>query len=700
MAQKAKLDSYASEAAPARSDSGAPSGWANATPSGPFATEKQKPGTPGLDTFAKLLLHHARLRPDRPAIREKDLGIWQTWTWRQALEHVRALAGGLAALGLERGDKLAVIGDNRPHLYWSMVAAQSLGAVAVPVYQDATAAEMEFVLDHAEVRFAVAEDQEQVDKLCAVKPRLPKLERVFYSDPRGLRSYREPWLHSLSQLEQDGRSHDAAHPQSFLSEVAAGRGSDPAGFFYTSGTTGQPKGVVLSFDNLILTAQAAVEFDRLTERDEALAYLPMAWVGDNSFSVAQAYCAGFCVCCPESGATVMQDLREIGPTYFFAPPRIWENILTNVMVRMEDAGAVKRLMFRHFVAHARRVGTRILEGAPVGWLDRLRYGLGATVVYGPLKNALGLSRIRVAYTAGEAIGPDTFLFYRGLGINIKQLYGSTEGAVFVAMQPDGEVYPDTVGKPVGTVELAVTEAGEVTFRSPGVFLEYHRNPQATQETKTPEGWIRTGDAGYLDARGHLKIVDRAKDVGRLKDGTLFAPKYLENKLKFFPYIKEAVAFGHGRDHAAVFVNIDIGAVGNWAERRGLAYTSYTELAGKAEVYDLLRAKVEEVNRDLARDPVLAGSQIARFLILPKELDADDGELTRTRKVRRRLIGEKYAALVEALYSGCAECESVLQVRFEDGRTGSVRARVRVAEAATFPAAKGSGAPLTAPRKAG
>ncbi|HEY6335520.1 MAG TPA: AMP-binding protein [Alphaproteobacteria bacterium] len=652
-----------------------------------------EPGSPGLDTFPKLLLRNAKLRPERPAMREKDLGIWQTWTWRQALDEVRAIACGLAARGLKRGEKVAVIGDNRPLLYWSMIATQCLGGVPVPIYQDSNAAEMEFVLQHAEVRFAIVEDQEQVDKLLEIKARCKTLTQIFYGDPRGLRNYVEESLYSLAFLQDEGRKFDAAHPDFFLATIAEGSGGDPASFYYTSGTTGQPKGVILSFDNVILTSMAAIRFEGLNERDEALAYLPMAWIGDNVFSVAQAYCAGFCVACPESGATVLQDLREIGPTYFFAPPRIWENILTNVMIRMEDAGRIKRWLFKTFMAHARRVGTRILDGEDVSLGDRALYALGGLLIYGPLKNTLGMSRVRLAYTAGEAIGPDIFVFYRSLGINVKQLYGSTESSVFVTIQPNGEIYPDTVGKPIGDVELRIAENGEVIFRSAGVFREYYKNPQATAEAKTADGWMHTGDAGYIDARGHLKIIDRAKDVGRLNDGTMFAPKYLENKLKFYPFIKEAVVFGDGRDYAVVLINFDMSAVANWAERNGVPYTSYGELAGKPEVYGLIRGNIEGVNRDLADDPMLASSQIKRFLILKKELDADDGELTRTRKVRRRFIGEKYGALVEALYSGKATCEIELQVKFEDGRTGTVRPVISIADAAVFAPRAGAAAPL-------
>src|SRR6266540_1970385 len=600
-----------------------------------------------LDTFPRLLLHNAGVRGARPAIREKDLGIWQSWTWAEVAREVRALACGLAAGGFRRGDRLAIVGDNRPRLYWAMAAAQCLGGVPIPLYQDAVAEEMVYPLNQAQVRLAVVKDIERHLEL--------------------------------------GRAYDVGHPGFFEAEVAKGRGSDVAIILYTSGTTGNPKGVMLTHDNMIITGRNGIEREGLSEEDELLAYLPMAWVGDNLFSYTQSYVAGFCVSCPESSDTVLTDMREIGPTYNFAPPRIYENMLTQVMIRMEDAGRFKRGMFRYFMEVARRAGTRILDGKPVALPDRLRYALGRLLVYGPIKNVLGLTRIRLAYTAGEAIGPDIFDFYRSLGINIKQLYGSTEGSVFVCVQPDGEVKPDTVGTPVEDVEVRIADNGEVLFRGPGVFQSYYKNPEATVQAKTPEGWVHTGDAGFFDEDGHLKIIDRAKDVGRLKDGTLFAPKYLENKLKFFPYVKEAVAFGDGRNFAAAFINIDLQAVGNWAERRGLPYGGYTDLAGKDAVYDLVRDCVEKVNRDLAADRKLAGSQIRRFLILHKELDPDDGELTRTRKVRRGFIAERYAELIEALYSEKESLTIDAQVRFEDGRVGQIRADVKIHEAGTFPA---------------
>jgi len=634
------------------------------------------------DTFPKLLLEHARVRPDRPANREKDYGIWQSWSWAQVAAEVEALACGLSAMGFARGDKLAIIGDNRPRLYWAIAATQALGGVPVPIYQDSIAEEMAFVLDHAEVRFAIAEDQEQVDKLVAIKERCPLLEVVIFSDSRGMRHYGQPYLHDYAAVQESGRELARGEPGFFRDEIAKGRDSDTAIILYTSGTTGRPKGVVLSFDNIISTAKNAIEFEGLTDREELLAYLPMAWIGEHIFSYAEAYCAGFCASCPESQATIMVDLRELGPTFFFAPPRIFENILTQVTIRMEDAGWVKRKLFRYFLDVAKRAGPPILDRRPVTLVDQALYRLGNVLVYGPLKNTLGLSRVRVAYTAGEAIGPDLFTFYRSLGVNLKQLYGMTESSVFLCIQKDGSVGPDTVGAPIKDVEIRIAEDGEVLFRSPGAFQTYYKNPEATAETKRPDGWIHTGDSGFFNSDGQLKILDRARDVGRLESGDLFAPKFIENKLKFFPYIKEAVAFGDDRPFVTAFVNIDLDAVGDWAERRNLAYASYQELAADDAVCDLVQGCIEQVNRDLASEPTVSGSQIRRFLILHKELDADDGELTRTRKVRRRTIATRYQPLVEALYSNRPTGYIETEITFEDGRKGRMQAELTIRDVGT------------------
>jgi long-chain acyl-CoA synthetase len=638
-------------------------------------------------TFPRLLLEHASRRPAAPALREKDFGIWQTLSWGELAALVRALACGLAEAGLRRGEHLVVIGENRPRLYAAMLAAQSLGAVPVPLYQDAAATEYVFPIRNAEVAFAIVEDQEQVDKMIEVRAAHPALARVWYDDPRGLRHYDEPGLASLDALVAAGRAWDAQHPGFYEAEVEKAKDSDVAALFFTSGTTGNPKGVVHTHATLIDRAAAGARFDKLTADDEVLAYLPPAWVGQNIFSYAQWLVCGYVVNCPESASTVTIDLKEIGPTYYFAPPRVFEGLLTSVMIRMEDAGRFKRWLFDRAMALARRVGPALMDGKPVGALDRLRYALGKVLVYAPLRNTLGFSRVRVAYTAGEAIGPDLFTFYRSLGINLKQLYGSTETAVFVCLQPDNEARADTVGVPIEGVEIKVAESGEILIRSPGLLKEYYKNPEATAEVLSADGWYRTGDAGFMDAAGHLKIIDRAKDVGRLaggpSDGALFAPKYVENKLKFFPYIKEAVAFGDRREKVCAFVNIDLQAVGNWAEKRNIPYGGYTDLSQKKEVCELIRDCVEKVNADLAADEKLAGSQISRFLILHKELDADDGELTRTAKVRRGFIGERYDVLVDALYSGKAEQFVETAVKFEDGRVGKVAATLKIVDAKTF-----------------
>ena len=637
-----------------------------------------------LDTIPKLLLDHARRRGNSPANRHKDLGFWQSWTWSEVAEEVRNLACGLAKLGFKRGDKLAVIGDNRPRLYWSMVAAQALGGIPVPLYQDSVADEMVYVLENSDAKFAIVQNQEQTDKLLEIKDRLPHLEYICYEEPRGMRDYTQEFVFYYKDVQQTGRAFHGENPDYFLQELEQGQGSDISIFLYTSGTTGKPKGVVLTADNLIITARNSIDFDNLTSDEEVLAYLPMAWVGDNIFSLAQAYVIGFCVNCPENPETVMTDLKEIGPTYYFAPPAIYETVLTKVMIRMEDAGKIKRSMFNYFMELAKSVGIRILDGKAVSFSERLLYSIGQILVYGPLRNNLGLSRTRLAYTAGEAIGPEIFEFFRSLGINIKQLYGQTEASVFICAQPDGQVKADTVGTAYPGVELRLADNNEVFYRSPGVFHSYYKNPESTADTKDAEGWVATGDAGFFDEDGHLKIIDRAKDVGRMTDGSMFAPKYIENKLKFFPFIKEAVAFGDEKDYATAFICIDIEAVGNWAERRNLAYSGYTDLSARDEVYDLLQECVESVNADLARDEKLSGSQIKRYLLLHKELDADDGELTRTRKVRRRIVAEKYAVLITALDDPQqTHCEIDSQMTFEDGRTGNVHADLQIRESVSI-----------------
>ena len=638
-------------------------------------------------TFPKLLQRHATERPTAPAMREKEYGIWQAMSWADLATLVEGLACGLHQAGLRRDDHMVVVGANRPRLYATMLAAQSLGAVPIPLYQDAAAQECVFPIHNADVRFAFAEDQEQVDKLLEIQPQCPQLQHIYFDDPRGLRNYDAPGLVALDALLASGKTFATQHPDFFKLEVAKVVSGDVAAMFFTSGTTGNPKGVVHTHNSLLDRARVGAAFDKLTGDEEVLAYLPPAWIGQNIFSYSQWLACGYVVNCPESSATVTIDLKEIGPTYYFAPPRVFEGLLTSVMIRMEDAGAIKRGLFHTFMRVAKRVGPALMDGKSVSLVDRVLYAVGNVLIYGPLRNTLGLSRVRVAYTAGEAIGPDLFSFFRSIGINLKQLYGSTETAVFVCLQPDHEARADTVGVPCDGVEIKVADNGEILVKSPGLLKEYYKNPAATAEVLTAEGWYHTSDAGFIDAQGHLKIIDRVKDVGRIKggrfDGAMFAPKYVENKLKFFSHIKEVVAYGDGRDQVCVMINIDFDAVGNWAERRNLPYAGYTDLAQKPEVYALIKSCVEQVNADLSVDTLLAGSQVSRFLVLHKELDADDGELTRTNKVRRGFIAERYDVLIDALYGGLTSQFIETQVKFEDGRTGKVSATLKIEDAKTF-----------------
>ncbi len=621
-------------------------------------------------------------------MRLKDRGVWRTWTWDACHAEVRALALALQRRGIGQGNKVAIVGANRPALYWAMTAAQWLRAIPVPVYADAVADEMAHVLADAGVHIAVVQDQEQVDKLLAIRTQLPDLTDILYDEQRGLRDYDHTHLQSLESALDEAQAILAAEPETARALdalVDQGNADDVCAMLYTSGTTGRSKGVVFSAGRCVGAARDTVAFDRLTDRDEQLAYLPLAWVGDNYLNYAQGLVSGGCMACPESSETVENDLREIGPTFYFAPPRVLEAMLTRVTIRMEDASRLKRAMYKYFLAHAQKFGEAILDGKSVPLLARAKYAFGEWLIYGPLKNVLGFSRVRIAYTAGEAVGAELFAFYRSIGLNVKQLYGQTEAYLYVTAQADGGVRSDTVGPAAPNVDIRIADDGEVLFRSPGQFLRYHNEPEKTADAMTPDGYVRTGDAGFFESDGQLRILDRAKDVGKLVDGTLFAPKFIENKLKFFPNIKEAVAFGDGRDAVTVMLNIDLAAVGNWAERNGVSYASYQELAAHPRVYEILRTHVEETNRSLAREPKMAGAQIKRFLVLHKELDADDGELTRTQKVRRGFIAERYAPLIAGFYDGAQTVDVATDVVFEDGRKGVLSARILIADMDGAPA---------------
>ena len=637
-----------------------------------------------LDTMPKLLARNVAEFGNSPAYREKDLGIWQTWTWTEASSEVMNLAKGLIDLGIKEADHVAVIGRNRPYLYWSLLAIQHIGAVPVPLYQDAVAEEMEYILTHCNATFAIVGDQEQVDKIYEISGSLKGFKDIVYVDPKGLRKYDKTKLHDFDSIIKRGKNDTGQLASQLDGRIAKIDGDTTCVLCYTSGTTGKSKGVVQTHKSIIGASMAAVEFDQFNNRDSILSYLPMAWVGDFMISVGLGMAAGGCINCPEGPDTMQPDLREIGPSFFFGPPPLWERLKTSVYIRIEDASPIKKAAFHYFMDTAAKVGKDIMEKKPVGIWDRVKYSLGNIIIFGPLKNMLGMSKVRIAYTAGEAISSELFDFYRSLGINLKQLYGQTEASVFLTMQGNDEVYSDTVGKPLKGVELKIANSGEVLYRAPGTFKEYYKNPKATTETKDKDGWVATGDAGYMDDEtGQLRIIDRAKDVGKLKSGALFAPKYVENKLKFFPNILEAVLFGDGKENCVAFLNIDLTAVGNWAERNNISYASYQELAANGEVGKILKEHVESVNMDLAKDPMMSGCQIKRFLVLHKELDPDDGEITRTRKVKRTFVAEKYSDLVSALYSGKTSIDTKTEVTYEDGRKGYLEATLGIIDATLY-----------------
>ena len=625
-------------------------------------------------TLPQLLRRNAATMSARPAMREKDRGIWQPYTWQRYWDETRDLALGLAGLGFVAGDKLAVIGENRPRLYFAQLAAMSLGGIAVPAYQDAIASELAYVLDHAEVSVVVAEDQEQVDKVLSLKERLPLLKLVIYDDPRGLGDYDEPILKSFGEVEEAGRKFGSAHPGFVEAAVDAGKPSDLCLFSYTSGTTSRPKGVMLSHVNLLSAAEALSKADDIRAGDDFLAYLPMAWIGNSLFAIALHMWMGFTCNYPEKPETLVRDLRELGPTIALAPPRFWENTLTAILVRATDASRLKRQLFNLFRNIAERAEARRGAGDKVPVALRLGLALGEMLIYGPLRDQLGLRRARWVYTGGAPLGADTFRFFRAVGVNLKQVYGATELAGLCSVQADGEVDPDTVGRAFTGTELRIGENGEVQVRSQSVFQGYYKQDEATQAAMTPDGWLRTGDAGFIDRRGQLVIIDRARDVGKLADGTAYAPQFIENKLKFSPYIGEVVAFGDARPFVAVIVAIDPTTVGNWAERQNLAYTSFQDLCSRPEVAGLIRNEIRKCNAMLPE-----AVQIRRFLVLNKEFDADDDEITRTRKIRRGFVGEKYAIVVDALYAGLSEVELATEITYEDGRKAMLRSTLAIAD---------------------
>jgi len=615
-------------------------------------------------TLVRVLAANARAFPERVAMREKDRGIWQQIRWRELLESTLACAAGLETLGFERGEALMVVGDNRPHMYTGMLAAGALAGHAMPVYPDAAPAEVGHAIEASRVRFVLAEDQEQVDKILDLREQCPSIEHVVYDDARGLGGYPDRGLVSWQALLEIGAERLQREPGLREALLLRALPDDPAVFIHSSGTTGRPKGVVLSHRNVlsgVANAHRAQAFDFF---EEVLAYLPMAWVGDFAMTVGAGIALAFTINIPERPETVMHDLREIAPTFYLAAPRSWDNMLTVVQVRMEDSTRLKKAVYDFFMYVALGSERAKLEGRPPTRWQRLLRPLGEVLVYGPIKDQLGLSRLRYAFTGGEAIGEDTFVFYRALGVRLRQLYGQTESSAFNAMHDEGEVRLHTVGRPLPGVEVRISESGEILIRSGSVFAGYWRNDEATRAA-LDDGWLHTGDAGYLEPDGgHLVVLGRLSEVVHTAKGERYIPNYIENRLKFSPWIKDVAVLGSGRDTLAAIVCIDKEPVGHWAEQRGISYMSYADLSQRAEVVELVAQAVARVNATLP-EPL----KLRHFVSLHKEFDPDDGEITRTRKLRRNVVEERYAPIIEAVYTGRKSVAMKAQIVYETGEVG-------------------------------
>ena len=624
------------------------------------------------DTFPKLLVRNAEVFGDRKiAMREKEFGIWQEFSWKEYHDHVKYFSLGMVSLGLQAGDKVAIIGDNRPEWVWGEVAAQAAGAVPLGLYQDSTLKEVSYIIDHSDASFVLAEDQEQVDKILDMKEQLPKVRYIIYSDPRGMRGYKQPFLLDFKEIENFGRELEQRDPGLFAKNVAAAKYEDLAFICYTSGTTGFPKGAMLSFRNFLSMATNLMEVDGKFGKDEFVSFLPLAWIGEQMMCLSSALLTGFTVNFPEKPETVQENIREIGPTIMFSPPRIWENMTSTVQVKVMDASALKRRMYGWALPVGYAYSDAVFRKEAIPPLLRLKQKLAYALVFRALKDRLGLLRIRSASTGGAALGPDVFKFFNAMGVNLKQIYGQTEISGISCIHREGDINFDSVGKPIPETEIRLSDSGEILSRSPSVFLGYYKNPEETEKTLSG-GWLHSGDAGYFTEDGHLIVIDRVKDVMHLNDATRFSPQFIENKLKFSPYIKECVCLGNQRDFIASMICIDYPNVGKWAESRRLSYTTYTDLAAKPEVLELLAKEVEKVNATLPKT-----TRVKKFVPLYKELDADDDELTRTRKVRRAFVGERYKHVIEGIYAGERAIPIDATIKYQDGKTSRIRTTLAV-----------------------
>ncbi|MGH8909258.1 MAG: AMP-binding protein [Egibacteraceae bacterium] len=613
------------------------------------------------DTFPKLLMGLAACSGDRVALQEKRYGIWQATTWRRYSQRVRDLAHGLADLGVEPGEVVAVLSDNRPEWLIAELAAQSLGACVVGIYPTSLGDEVRHILGDGRVRVVIAADQEQVDKLVGLWDEIPSLQTLIFFDPRGLERYDRPYLVELCEVEARGRAVERDRPGWLDDQIAAGRGGDIAVICTTSGTTGRPKLAMLSHANLLSVGRGFLQMDAVGPDDRYVSFLPFAWIGEQMLTVACGMQAGFTTSFCEDAETVRADLREIGPDVLLSPPRIFQDMVALVQVRLGEADLLKRAVFRWAHRMGERVADRRVQSQPVGVPLRALHRLADWVALRPVRDQLGLTRLRWCYTGGAPLGPDVFRFFHALGINLRQIYGQTEICGTAVAHRDGDIRFHTVGVPIPGTELRIADSGEILLRSPSVFHGYYGDDEATAAAVDADGWLHTGDAGYLDD-GHLVVIDRAKDVMDGPDGTRFSPAFVENKLKFSPFVEEAVVFGSvRRPHLVAVLTIDAQAVGMWAERRRLGFTTYTDLAQKPEVYQLIAGEVDRFNADLPE-----AIRVRRFVLLHKPLDADDHEITRTRKIRRGVIAERYGSIVGALHGADGAVTITSVIAYQDG----------------------------------
>ncbi|MEJ2486239.1 MAG: AMP-binding protein [Anaerolineales bacterium] len=623
-------------------------------------------------TLPQLLEAQTKKSPNRTAMRERIYGIWQPLTWQEVYNHVKNFSLGLVSLGLTGKETIAIIGDNRPEWVIAELAAQAAGAKAIGIYQDAVVSEMIYILEHADVSIIVVEDQEQVDKILEMWEDLKGVRKVIFYDPKGLRNYTEDFLMDFTQVEELGREYAQQHPGVYEKMVQEGKESDLAILSTTSGTTGNPKLAMLTHKNLISMGKNLMDVDPMEPEDEFVSFLPLAWIGEQMMSLGCGLQIGFTINFPEEPETVQHNIREIGPQVMFSPPRIWENMVSQVQVKIEDSSKIKKFFYNWAMPIGYEMADMHFKKENPNTALKIKYFLANQLVFSTIKDHLGLRHLKRAYTGGAALGPDVFRFYHALGVNLKQIYGQTEISGIAVVHRDRDVKFQTVGTPIPETDIRIDDSGEILLKSPAVMVGYYRNDEATQESLSDDKWLHTGDAGYFDEDGHLIVIDRAKDVMTLHDGTKFSPQFIENKLKFSPYIKEAVVFGGDWPFVTSMINIDFANVGKWAENHQIAYTTYTDLAQKDQVYQLVRQYIETANADLP-----PAAQIRRFLLLHKELDADDAELTRTRKVRRTLIAKRYDEIISALYSQNDFLDLETTISYQDGRTARLQTRLRI-----------------------